>query len=213
MIVYAIYIMSNDGRIIVSEHFQSIESISDDVLLSGLLTALQGIAVEMTNSNSDLKTIEIEGLSYHIKSFWFYKVILVTDIAKAPEDIIQMLGLRFMKQFGEIWVESDGLVDLNAFNPFKKNIREIILQETVLDDSKSIKPIKKLNTGEIYSLPYDLQSTALAMVSLEEATIEEIANEIDFSLENTLKNVIILQEMGYIGEKGINGKTVYFRST
>ncbi|MHA2296516.1 MAG: hypothetical protein ACXAEU_16895 [Candidatus Hodarchaeales archaeon] len=212
MIVYAVYVISEDGRSIVSEHFQSAEDIPDDLMLSGLLTALQGVAAEVSKDQSELKSIEIEGLSYHIRYFGFYRVVLVTDVIKTPEDIIQTLGLRFMKEFGEVLMEGGGLVNLKTFSPFKKTIYEIIKQETISDESKSMRPTRKLTTGDIFNLDHELQPTALAMISLEEGTVEEIANESNLSIEITEKNVIKLQESGYIGEKYTNEKTIYFCS-
>jgi hypothetical protein len=83
-----------------------------------------------------------------------------------------------------------------------------------IDDTQKetiyVNPIKRLATGEIFNLPYDLQPTALVVISLEEGTIDEIAKESELSFEDTAKNVIALQEMGYIGKKDSGGRIVYF---
>ncbi|MHA2244141.1 MAG: hypothetical protein ACXADY_04175 [Candidatus Hodarchaeales archaeon] len=210
LIVYAIYIISDDGRTIVSENFQSSEDIPDAILLGGLLTALQNMTTQMTQTDSEMESIEIEGLSYHLRSFGFFRIVLVTDVPKTPEDIIQMLGLRFINEYGDVLVNWDS--NLIIFTPFKETIREIIQAETVTDESKSIKPTKKLGTGEIFSLPHHLQSTALAMVSLEEGLITDIAIECGEKVDVTEKNLLTLQEMGFIGKKQKNGKTVFFSS-
>ncbi|MFW9995981.1 MAG: hypothetical protein ACFFD4_28330 [Candidatus Odinarchaeota archaeon] len=213
MIVYGVYVVSEDGRTLVSENFQSDETLPNEILLGGLFTALQGVAAEVSRNESELKSIEIEGLSYHIRSFGFYRVILVTNVPTSlNEDIIQTLGLRFMKEFGEKLIEAGGRINLREFSPFKKIIHEIIQPGTVSDESKSIKPSKILSTGEIFSLPHHLQSTALAMISIEEGSIEEIARESKNSNEDAEKYVIELKNMGYVGKKDSQGKTIYFCS-
>ncbi|MHA2365723.1 MAG: hypothetical protein ACXAC7_17325 [Candidatus Hodarchaeales archaeon] len=210
MIVYAVYVISSDGRTIISENFQSTEAVPNEMLLGGLFTALQGVASEMTHSNSEMKSVEIEGLSYHIRSFGFYRVVLVTDLPKTPEDIMQTLGLRFMKEYGDHLV--NGIINLAVFKPFKKTIQEIVAEDTTIDDSKSLKPSKKLSTGEIFSLPHHLHSTALAMISLKEATIDIIAKESGNTSEATVENLTSLGEKGFIGKKTSGGETLFFCS-
>ncbi|MHA2225427.1 MAG: hypothetical protein ACXAC8_09495 [Candidatus Hodarchaeales archaeon] len=210
MIVYAIYIITDDGRTLISEHFQSSEEISNEIILGGMITALQHMTTEMTRGDSELRTIEIEGLSYHIRSFGLIRIVLVTDVPKIPEEIIQILGLRFMNEYAEILMDWDS--NLNTFIPFKSTINEILQMETVTDESKSIKPTKKLGTGEIFSLPHHLQSTALALVSIEEGCIEDIAKECGEDVIDIKRNLTVLQKEGFIGRKEKEGKTYYFCS-
>ncbi|MFX1286632.1 MAG: hypothetical protein ACFFB5_23550 [Promethearchaeota archaeon] len=157
-----------------------------------------------------MQSIEIEGLSYHIRSFGFFRLVLVTDVPKTPEDIIQMLGFRFIKQYGEVLMDWDS--NLSIFAPFQDTIREIIQTETITDESKSIKPSKKLTTGEIFNLPPLLHRTALAIVSLEEGTIVDIAKESGETKKDIKKNLRTLQDMGYVGQKDKEKKTIYFCS-
>ncbi|MHA2362815.1 MAG: hypothetical protein ACXAC7_02575 [Candidatus Hodarchaeales archaeon] len=210
MIVYAIYIIREDGITILSENFQSIDTLPDELLMGGLFTAIQSVASEMTDGFSEMKSVEIEGLSYHIRSFGFYRIVMVTDAPKAPEDIIQTVGLRFMKEFGEVLVE--GTSEVETYNPFKKTILEIVNSQSITDDSKSLKPSKVLHTGEIFSLPHHLHSTALAMITIKEGTIKDIAKESGNSLKVTRKYITSLQEMGFIGKKSTKGKKIFFCS-
>ncbi len=87
-----------------------------------------------------------------------------------------------------------------------------VLGSPKMDSSKSIKPTKKLGTGEIFSLPHRLQSTALALVSLEEGRIQDIAEESGENLEITKKNLVILQKTGFIGVKQKDKLILYFCS-
>lgn len=194
----------------LSENFQSSEDIPDAILLGGLLTAIQNLTTEMTQTDSEMQSIEIEGLSYHIRSFGFFRLVLVTDVPKTPEDIIQMVGFRFIKQYGDVLMDWNS--NLSIFAPFQETLREIIQTESSSDESKSIKPSQKLSTGEIFQLPSPLQKTALAMVSLEKGTINEISEESGEKKHVVRKNLSALQEMGFIGKKKKKRKTTYFCS-
>jgi hypothetical protein len=134
----------------------------------------------------------------------------VTDVPKTPEDIIQMVGFRFIKQYGEVLMDWDS--NLSIFAPFQDTLREIIQTETSTDDSKSIRPSKKLSTGEIFQLPPRLQKTALAMVSLEQGTIKEISEESGEKKHVVRKNLNSLQEMGFIGKEQKKRAITYFCS-
>jgi len=208
MIVYAVYVISEDGRTLLSENFQSKE-VPDAVLLGGLFTALQQMASAMTSQEQELESVIIEGLSYHIRSFGMIRIVLVTDVPRSPEETIQTLGLRFMKEYGEILVDWDS--NLNIFNPFRNVIREIIGEDK---SGIILNPIKKLNTGEIFNLPHLLQPTALALLSIGEGTVQEITEEINrnapldsLEVRKTLRK---LQELGYIGIKYLEGNNIYF---
>ncbi|MHA2298368.1 MAG: leucine-rich repeat domain-containing protein [Candidatus Hodarchaeales archaeon] len=76
----------------------------------------------------------------------------------------------------------------------------------------SAEHMKKLTPDELYNLPPDLQDTALIMLSLVEGTAERIAKEADKHVDDILKEIISLQNMGYVGKKRKEGKTIYFIS-
>jgi hypothetical protein len=210
MIIFAVYIVSVKGKILFSENFHSKEEIPNEVLLGGLVNALQGVAMEMARGNSEMKTIEIEGLSYHFRSFGFYRVVLVTDVSKRPESVIQTVGLRFMKEFGEE-IEEDQFDNLQS-DRFQKILYGIIGKDFASDASKLIKPTKKFGTGEIFDLPHKLQSTALALISLQEGTVEEIALECGLNKDATREYLFSLQELGYVGNRNKNGNVLFFCS-
>lgn len=213
MIVYAVYFISETGTPLLSEYFQSADNMPNEILLGGLFTALQGVAAELSQDSSRLKSIEIEGLSYHIRSFELYKIVIVTNIHKNPGDILQTLGLRFMKVYGDVLIERSGLINLREFQPFSDTVREIVHKFTASDESHSLQPSKKLGTGEIFNLPHELQSTALAIVLLVEGSIKDIAKESGESEEETLKFIMDLQELGYIGKRVTDkNKAIFFCS-
>ncbi|MHA2244681.1 MAG: hypothetical protein ACXADY_06895 [Candidatus Hodarchaeales archaeon] len=164
----------------------------------------------MTKTNSEMQLIEIEGFSYHFRSFGFFWVVLVTDVPKIHENLIQMVGLRFINDYGNILMDWNSNLDI--FTPFSDTIHEIIKTETTIDESRSIKPRKKLGTGEIFTLPSNLQKTAIAMISLEEATIKDLMKESGENKDVIIKNLTVLQKMGFIGKKQGKRKTTYFCS-
>jgi hypothetical protein len=210
MIIYAVFIITDDGRTILSEQFQSIEGTKNDILFGGVFTAIQYMTAAMTDSDAENSSIEIEGLSYHTRSFGSFRIVIVTDVPDNPGEIVQTIGLRFINNFGDILTQRD--FNLNLFKPFKKEIHEIISKETVIDESKSIKPALKLRTAEIFCLPNQLQSTALALVSIEKGTIEDIVRETGDHITKTEKDLEKLQHMGFVGVKQVNGETTYFCS-
>lgn len=85
-----------------------------------------------------------------------------------------------------------------------------VLQEMGVE--MSVKPLKKLTTGEIYNLPFELQDIAITMLSLVEGTVDEIAQTVDVPVNEVLPKIETLQMMGYIGKIQKGGETVYFRS-
>jgi hypothetical protein len=163
---------------------------------------------DMAQQDTEMKSVEIEGLSYHIRSFGLIRIVLVTNVPKTPEDIIQTLGLRFINEYGDVLTQSE--FNSGIFSPFKSTIQDIMKQLVGYDESKSIIPSKRLNTGEIFALPHHLQATALALVTLEEGTVTDIALESGEETDIIEQNLATLKEKGFIGTKKQKKKTVYF---
>ena len=208
MIIYAIFIVADDGRTLLAEHFRTPDEKSNDILFGGLITALQGMA--STVAQGEMNTIEIEGLSYHIRTFSFFRVVLVTNTVTTPDNIIQILGHRFLNEYGDILTDWDS--NLNVFLPFKETITEVLKRFFAVDTSKSIDPLKKFTTADIFALSHELHATALALLTLVEGTVLEIATESGESEEITHQKLKKLQEMGYIGKKEIEEEILFFCS-
>jgi hypothetical protein len=209
MIAYAAYVISIDGRPLVSTKFQSSDSIPNEILFGGLVTALQGVASELTENNSELKSMKIEDLSYHFKSFGYFRIVLVTDLPDRPENVIHKIGLRFMKEHGEQIIDL-GLINESDFESFQCMMKEIIQDELVIDESNLINPTKKFNTSELVNLDETIQPTALALIALKEGTANQIAKESGIDEQETFYNIHQLQEKGLIGKKKVKGETTYF---
>lgn len=212
MIIYAIYFISLDGKIFLSKYFQSKESMPNESFLGSILTALQVVISKMNSTDDEIKKIVMEGLSIHIRKFPLNRVVVITDTRETPENIIQQLEEHFIREYS-VLLTNNTINDFNIFNPFKNVIQNTILTEASLaDTSYSIKPTVKLNTIKIYDLPQFLHPTALALVTLSEGTLEEIATESNLSIEDTRKHLDFLQKIGCIGTKIFKDKMIYFCS-
>ena len=122
MIIYAVYIIKKDGITLLSEHFQSKEDLPNDLLLGGLLGAIQTFTAETLGD--EMQTLLVEGLASHFRAFGVFTVALVTDLPKEPRDLIQELRLRIMRMYGEDLLSGSSRV--HKFYPFKDTIKEII---------------------------------------------------------------------------------------
>ena len=196
MIVYGVFIIKSDGTPLLTEYFQSKEDLPDNSLLGRYFIALKGFTD--TFLKNEIKTIEVEGLAYHIRNFGFFNVVIVTNFGEQAGAILQDIGFRFMKQFSEDLLETDTRLD--KFLSFRSVLEELI-DFYSFDKSQSIKPTKVLNTKDIYDLPYDLQPVALTMLSLGEGTVKEIANESNIKIKDLQVRLERLQNLGYIGKK------------
>ena len=209
MIVYAVYIILPDGTPVYSQTFQSENVVPNSILLSALLTALQSFANEM--AHSEMKTIEVKGMSFHFMNFDLYNVVLVTDIPVTPSEILHGLGLRFMKKFGDYLVSNSiEMRDLNLYSSFQADILDLLGNE--IDQSSSINPTKKLTTAELFNMSEELRKVAMAMLTLEKCTLEELQQELDVSssaIEEPLNQLI---EQGYLGKKLVDDVEIFFCS-
>lgn len=201
MIIYAIYIVGNTGRILFSEVFQRPENIEDEFFLGALVTSLETIITDIHAST--FKSMEIEGISYHVRSFGLFKMVIVTPSAKTPNEILQVLGFRFIKEYGEALLAVE---DLEIFAPFKKTIAEII------EDNEVLFPSCSMSTADLFGLPHDIQSIVLALLSLGKGnhTATSLSKESHTSVKKTRKNLQILLKMGFIGRRKSGKRTTYF---
>ncbi|MHA2108143.1 MAG: hypothetical protein ACW99R_10595 [Candidatus Hodarchaeales archaeon] len=212
MIVYALYIIDEGGRPLVSQYFQPSDDVPNEVLFGALFTAFKDLAADVTTQKSwEMKSIGIDRLFYHTKSFGPFNVVIVTNTQEGPENLLQTIGLRFMKEHRQELVK-DFLVDLRIFDPFMETIQEIVQGQNLIDESGKLRPTKRFSVGGIFDLSSDLQATALALITIEEGTLEEISEESGENQVQTEKSLDSLQKMGYIGRKAKDGKQVFFYS-
>lgn len=206
MTVYAVYIIKDGGITILSETFLSNVDIPSSLLVGGLLGAMQSLSKDALGS--EMRSIKTDGIAYHIRSFGSFQIALITDYSIKPDNIIQEIGFRFIKSYGEDLLGRSTRVDI--FEPFKNVLREIL--SNYIDNSKSINPSKVLNTSNVFNLPADLKPIALSLLALGEATINDIANDCELDVIDALEKIYQLQQGGFVGQKLIDNQKIYFCS-
>jgi len=207
-VVYSVFFIGFEGRTLVSDRFTALEVFPDEQLLGGLITALQGVANELTQDSAKIKLITMGDLHYHIREFLYYRIVIATGNTKPPDKIIHFLNLRFNDKYQSELIDEN--MNVGVYQPFKSTIRTIIKQNALLDESRKINPNMKLGIN-IINLSPNLQVTALAIMGAKASTLDEIAMYAEESIEITSQNISILQEMEYIGFMRDNqNTTIYF---
>ena len=138
---------------------------------------------------------------------------MVTNVSKAPKkktprEIMHSLGQKFIRQYSDELVDNQGKV--SVFFPFKKTIRQMLLDLGLIDVDIKIDPTIRLTPFNIINLPNDLQPTALAFIELIEGTITAIAELTATTEEITASNINVLQQKGFVGKKENLDQSIYF---
>jgi hypothetical protein len=125
-----------------------------------------------------------------------------------PQQYLHQLGLRFMKKFSDILTGKDKTYDFTIFNTFKNDVEKVL--GSIVDVTSSINPTKKLTTAEIFNLPVETQKVALAILQIEEGSLENISKEVGLDNSITKKLLEKLITIGFIGQKTSNEEIIYF---
>ena len=212
MIVYAVIIIDEGGRPLVSQYYQSTDDAPDEVLLAAVLTAFRDLAKDVTSQKTwEVETLGMGRLFYHTKSIGTFSVFMVTNDPKCPEDLLQTIGLRFMREHPHEVID-DYYGDFGIFKEFQQMITDLLKEKKVIDESRHLKSTRRFSVGGIFDLPSDLQAAALALITLKEGTLEEISKECGESSLQTVNALNQLQKMGYIGRREKGGKQLFFYS-
>ncbi|MHA2253189.1 MAG: hypothetical protein ACXAD7_22700 [Candidatus Kariarchaeaceae archaeon] len=206
MILYAAYIITIDGREILSEIFQSPENVPNQSILSGLLSAFSYMSQDLTQQEGAAEKLSLSGLIYHIRNYGDFMVVIVTDADNAPSKILDSIGWRFLQDYGEELDSWRG--NQTIFEDFRGIIDDIV--HKYIDESRSVDPSKKLDTASIYHLPKEIQATALAITTLETASIAEVAEEVQIDPTIVGEYLQTLHKDGYIGVRQKDEGLVYF---
>lgn len=211
MVLYAVYLITNDGREMMSEIFQSPKNIPNNTILSALLTAFQAMSEDLTKSPGSAEQLNLSGLNYHIQFFGNFQVVLVTDHESRPAKVLSTIGWRFFKNYAEVLNDWKG--NQTLFNNFRNDIHEVVKKHLDVDISSSLDPTKILDTATIFNMDPKLRDTALAILTLEQATIAEILDELSMEKEILITHLSELQEQGFIGIKDRKGEDLYFTAS
>ncbi|MFV2014872.1 MAG: hypothetical protein ACC656_05570, partial [Candidatus Heimdallarchaeota archaeon] len=181
MVLYAVYLITNDGREMMSEIFQSPNNIPNNAILSALLTAFQAMSEDLTKKPGSAEQLNLRGLNYHIQFFGNFQVVLVTDGDSRPSKVLSTLGWRFFKHYAEVLSTWTG--NQTLFEDFRNDIHEVVMKHLDVDMTSSLDPTKILDTATIFDMDPNLRPTALAILTLEKATVPEILDEVNIGEE------------------------------
>lgn len=209
MLVFAVYIISTDGRPLLIERFTKDEEMPSDVLLCGLLATIQLLSEELTGEPGSAEKFQLKGYIFHLKSFSNkFQVVVASNFDESPDDLLENLGLRFYKKYSQELENWKG--DQTKFSDFGGTIIEQLKGKYKIDISRSLDPKKRLDTMNILSLPKSIQDTALIVVMLEHATVSEMEKFLKKKPAQIEKHLKALQQDGYIGVELMEDEIYYY---
>jgi hypothetical protein len=213
--VDSVYLLLPDGRCIFSKSYSG--SNIDPHLLGGLLNAFN-IASQQWLKDGVRKFVSEEGMNFVIKDFSSFLVVISGFLNPEEEIILEKIGMRFLSKFGdkiERWQKGNIGILKNFSEDLNKilNVSNIeIAQEKTnqKDDQKVDEPY--LDSLTIISLPIELQKTALTLLTLKSANLQEISNETKRDLQLEKISVEKLVDLGYISKKSNSdeNKIIYY---
>jgi len=212
MNIYAIYIITSDGRLMLDQIFQNNEKLPSEYILSGLLTSFKTIANELTGAYPE--SLIMGKIAYHFENFEDYFLVVVSDQKTKPSKILFTLGMKFSSKYGDIVTNWNGAMDL--FYPFKQTIYKELSKISNFDLSGNIDPNKPLDSSELIFLKADLKPVALALIVLEEGSFIDIWGEVNRESEEHQSMLVVrnaieqLKELGYVGQKEMEDGIIYF---
>ncbi|MHA1991240.1 MAG: hypothetical protein ACW981_07845 [Candidatus Hodarchaeales archaeon] len=209
MEIFSISIFDNHKNEIFAEVNENITSLSDSELLTSLHSVLKVIYKKNSYDESKaFKLYEFECLVLHLYRSDFFSLILIANEI-ISENTFYTLSLNIVKALGNKITEDEFTVAHKQL--FYEAIKEIFPEFIAKEGKTPIEPTKYLDTASIFSLHPTLQQIALSMLYLQEASVDEIAKESNYQLDDTQREVEILINMGYLGRNLNNrGEMIYY---
>lgn len=216
MEIDSVYLLLPDGRCIFSKSYKDKGNQQvDPHLLGGLLNAFN-IASHQWLKDGVRKFVSEEGFNFIIKDFSSFLVVISGILSADEESVLEKIGLIFLSKYGnqiEKWQQGN----IGIIKNFENDLNKVFRIPTQVAASNENKPSIKtdepyLDSLTIISLPKELQKTALALLTLKEATLEEVVNETKRSLESEQDNLERLVNLGYVLKKrtAIDNKIIYY---
>lgn len=179
------------------------------VISEGLLKIIEEVDSHLEDEfHSVEKYMEIETLTFSLKKFGDFAIILVDDYIEDKWKLIQELGWRFLRSFGNFDL-FDWKGETDKFASFIPIIQNL-MDDKVSPDEVTTK-MKRLTPVDIFDLTMNLQPTALAILAMENASIEEIARELDCDLSEAEENLEILRNQGFLSRME-DGETIHYKT-
>lgn len=190
MELYDIFIMVEDGRALFRKSFT--QNVIPTNLITGMLTGIQQFVHEVSGA---FPTELIAGrYTFNFEKIGPLTIVLTTKTERKNVEYLSIIGSRFLSKFGAKIDKWKGFT--NEFASFEDDLAEIFGPDII---KNRIDPKLTMNAITILQLEDKLIDVAITMISLKEATSEEVA----FQLKKDQKNVEeLLDEMvenGYLG--------------
>jgi len=211
MRVYAVYIITEGGVPILQEYFQyaNAEKKLQDLLFAGGITAVSTMLQENTQEKIiGVFTLSFNTLTYHIRNFENFRIVIVTDTSPALDHIVNVIGMNFAAEFGSKLRKWRG--SLSDFQDFKITLQSILKENFELDLQQSINPSKRLDTETIFNLSPELQSIALAIIAKKRLTVEELSIKVNMKIPKLYEQLHTLIDEGFISFLQEEGKDIIY---
>ncbi|MCY3413463.1 MAG: hypothetical protein INQ03_17615 [Candidatus Heimdallarchaeota archaeon] len=192
----------------MSEVYQCPDGIPPDALLGALLTAFRAVADDVTKKQNSAEKMVLSGITYHLKYFANFSVVIVADDDDTPTRLLNKVGWGFLKDYGTILDKWTGR--LNEFDPFRPKVDRIVKSMSKVDETNSIKPTKKLDIVKVFKLPKDMKNVAKSIIFFQDATVEEVSEHSGEDKETVTEKLKKLQDEGFIGTYQKDNETYYF---
>ena len=205
MIIDSVYLLLPDGRCIFSKTYKDKGSQQiDPHLVGGLLNAFN-IASHQLLKDGVRKFVSEEGFNFIIKDFSSFLVVISGILSTDEEHILEKIGMIFLSKYGDK-IEKWKAGNIGIIKNFETDLNKMLNISLELVSSTDSNPNIRLeepylDSLTIISLPKDLQKTALSLLTIKEASLEELSHETKRSIDEELKNVEKLVEMGFVLKK------------
>ena len=188
-----------DGRCIFSKSYRNTEV--DPHLLGGLLNAFN-IASNQWLKEGVRKFVSEEGKNFILQDFSSFLVVIAGNLDQDEELILEKIGMRFLSKFGDK-IDKWQKGNIGILKSFEQDLNKILNVSDIQVNTTEKSLIQKvdepyLDSLTIISLPKNLQKTALALLTLRNANLEEIAKETKRNSEEEKTCLDELIQMGYI---------------
>lgn len=209
MIIYAIYIISTDGRPFFIDRYTKDVNLPEDILLCGLLGTIQLLAGELTNEPGSAEMFQLRDFVFHMQLFGDqFQVVIACSDDQRPTELLENIGYRFIKRYESKIETWNG--DQSLFVGFEDTIIELLRGKYKVDISRSLDPKKRLDIMNILGFSKAVQDTALIVIMLEHATIDEMRKFLNRRRKTIENHLIELQEHGYVGVELLGEEMYYY---
>ena len=139
-------------------------------------------------------------------------VVLSGILNQEEEIILEKIGLRFLSKFGN---ELDKIQQGNVgiLKNFVEDLNKILkMTDYTSQTKKTANKIDEpyLDSLTIISLPKNLQTSALALLTIKSGSLEEITKETSRNIEEETKSLEKLVELGYVLSRKIGNEIIYY---